>query len=80
MTEFKYFRHALTGKIGSYPEDFGDLFYDLFTEVDPNEAECVDCWIKPEDESDEDDFKDFDFEDAPDPVVALSPDKNEKGK
>lgn len=43
MSEFKYFRHKTTGKVGSYPADFGDLFYDVFEEVDSNAVDCVDC-------------------------------------
>lgn len=77
MAEFKYFRHVLTGKVGYYPEDFGDLFYDTFIEVDSNAADCVDCWLKDEEGEDnpapETDF--IDDDDFPDPVVALSDDK-----
>jgi len=47
----------MTGKVGLYPEDFGDLFYDTFIEVDSSAADCVDCWIKPE----EDDVLDEEF-------------------
>lgn len=43
MAEFKYFRNLITGKVGSYPADFGDLFYDTFVEVDSNAADCIDC-------------------------------------
>jgi hypothetical protein len=68
MAEFKYFRNTLTGKVGYYPADFADLFYDTFIEVDSNAADCVDCWLK--DEPDEV------ITDAPDPVVAASNDKN----
>lgn len=83
MTEFKYFRHMLTGKVGFYPEDFGDLFYDTFVEVDSNAADCEDCWLK-DDDNDEreletvpDDVEDFDeTEDAPDLVAALYNDEN----
>jgi hypothetical protein len=79
MAEFKYFRHVITGKVGYYPEDFGDLFYDTFIEVDSNAADCEDCWLKAEE--DEEDFvqTDFDDDDYPDPVAALS-DENEKDK
>lgn len=81
MADFKYFRHAITGKVGSYPEDFADLFPDTFIEVDSNAADCIDCRAKP----DEDEVLDEDFEveflgiteddDLPDPVVARSDDK-----
>jgi hypothetical protein len=57
MSEFKYFRNTMTGKVGLYPEDFGDLFYDTFVEVDSSAADCVDCWIKPEDEVLDEDFE-----------------------
>ena len=80
MTEFKYFRHAITGKVGYYPEDFGDLFYDTFIEVDSNAADCVDCWLKPEEDEDhlvETGFIDDDFVDDVDDddfVVAFDDD------
>lgn len=85
MAEFKYFRHVLTGKVGLYPEDFGDLFYDTFIEVDSNAADCVDCWLKPEEEDVDDDdfavpFTDLDDDvDYPDPVAAIS-DENKDNK
>lgn len=72
-----------TGKVGMYPENFGDLFPE-FVEVDSSAADCVDCWLKPEDEVDDEDFElefvdpddDPDDDDFPDPVVSRS-DKNE---
>ena len=73
MAEFKYFRNTLTGKVGHYPADFADLFYDTFVEVDSNAADCIDCKPTPEefvyyaDKSD-------DAGDSPDPVV--TPTKN----
>lgn len=77
MTEFRYFRNTLTGKVGYYPEDFADLFYDTFIEVDSNAADCVDCLLKPDEDKglslQEQGFIDDDF---PDPVVARSDDKN----
>lgn len=89
MTEFKYFRHTLTGKVGYYPEDFGDLFYDTFIEVDSNAADCVDCWLKPEEDEvslvetgffeSVDDNVTLDDDDLPDPVVARS-DENKDNK
>jgi hypothetical protein len=82
MSEFKYFRHVLTGKVGRYPENFGDLFSDTFIEVDSDAADCVDCWLKPEDEVNDEDFvvnfDDDDDDDFPDPVVALSDEKKDK--
>jgi hypothetical protein len=69
MTEFKHFRSTVTGKVGTYPENFGDLFPDTFEEVDSNAVDCVDCWLKPEaDVVPDDDF--------PDPVVVSTTDKN----
>jgi hypothetical protein len=89
MSEFKYFRNTITGKVGLYPEDFGDLFYDTFIEVDSSAADCVDCWIKPEEDdvldeeftpkSFEDEYLDEDFP-KDFPVVTPSTDKNGKDK
>lgn len=75
MSEFKYFRSTVTGKVGSYPADFGDLFYDTFIEVDSNAVDCLDCTFIPTEDEVEDfeqeSFDDNDDEDFPDPVVAL---------
>lgn len=53
MSEFKHFRHKITGNVAQLPAQYGELFKDVLTEVDPNEDDCVDCGFKPDDEQPE---------------------------
>lgn len=50
MSDFLHFRHSVTGKVAKLPAQYGRLFKDVLTEVDPNEADCSDCGFKPDDE------------------------------
>lgn len=53
MSDFKHFRHTITGKVEKLPAQYGRLFKDVLVEVDPHEAECVDCGFRePEGEAD----------------------------
>lgn len=47
MSEFVYFRDSTTGKVVYAPRAWENLFPNL-VEVSEEEAECVDCWPKPE--------------------------------
>lgn len=59
MTGFKTFRHAITGEVKTLPENYGVLFSDVLTEVDPSEERCLDCGVQP-------------VEEEPEPVVEVA--------
>lgn len=48
MEDFTWFRSTETGKIGKYPRRFASR--PTLEEIDPNEAQCVDCWVRADDE------------------------------
>lgn len=49
MTEFVWLRSTETGKVGKYPARFADR--PTLEKIDPDEAQCVDCWVVTEDEA-----------------------------
>ncbi len=55
--EFVWFRSTSTGKVGKYPERFGSR--PSFERIDPNEAQCVDCWVVAPSDSDDDELIDL---------------------
>lgn len=48
MEKTAYFRHALTGLVGKYPENYGALFPKVFERVESKDYNCVDCGPKDE--------------------------------
>lgn len=48
MTKTAYFRHALTGKVDRYPENFGSLFPDVLERAEAKDYGCIDCGPKDE--------------------------------
>lgn len=46
MEKTAYFKHALTGLVGKYPENYGALFPDVFERVESKDYNCVDCGPK----------------------------------
>ena len=46
MSQFKHFRHKITGQVKKLPSQYGSLFRDVLEEVDPSEANCVDCGFR----------------------------------
>lgn len=51
MTEYALFRSVATGKVGKYPARFASR--PTFERIEPEEAQCVDCWMDPEADPDE---------------------------
>lgn len=48
MEKTAYFKHALTGKVGKYPENYATIFPDVFERVGAQDYNCVDCGPKDE--------------------------------
>lgn len=48
MDKTAYFKHALTGKVGKYPENYATIFPDVFERVGAQDYNCVDCGPKDE--------------------------------